>query len=39
MTGSKILLVEDDSKVCEFINQGLTEAGFEISIAFNGDQG
>ncbi len=35
----KILLVEDDPKVCDFVNQGLIEAGFEVSIAFNGDQG
>ncbi|WP_037318754.1 response regulator transcription factor [Salegentibacter sp. Hel_I_6] len=35
----RILLIEDDTKVCDFINQGLTEAGFEVSIAFNGNQG
>lgn len=35
----RILLIEDDTKVCDFINQGLTEAGFEVSIAFSGKQG
>ncbi|WBL21509.1 response regulator transcription factor [Zunongwangia sp. HRR-M8] len=36
---SKILLVEDDAKVCSFINKGLTEEGFEMSIALNGKEG
>ena len=35
----KILLVEDDPKVCSFINKGLTEEGFEVSIALNGSEG
>ncbi|RAV29960.1 response regulator transcription factor [Sinomicrobium soli] len=35
----KILLVEDDSKVCSFINRGLTEAGYEMTIAMSGKQG
>ncbi|ANW95637.1 two-component system response regulator [Wenyingzhuangia fucanilytica] len=35
----KILLVEDDVKVCSFINQGLTEQNFEVTIALNGAQG
>ncbi|MCF8714534.1 response regulator transcription factor [Joostella atrarenae] len=35
----KILLVEDDPKVCSFINKGLTEKGFEVSIALNGSEG
>lgn len=39
MAGRKILLVEDDARVCEFVNQGLTEAGFEVTIAFEGNQG
>ena len=36
---AKILLVEDDTKVCAFINKGLTEEGFEVSIALNGKEG
>ncbi|MFI2744024.1 response regulator transcription factor [Zhouia sp. PK063] len=35
----KILLVEDDPKVCSFINKGLTEEGFDVTIALNGKQG
>ncbi|TRZ45277.1 response regulator transcription factor [Robertkochia solimangrovi] len=35
----RILLVEDDTRVCSFINTGLTEEGFEITIALNGQQG
>ncbi|SFW67157.1 DNA-binding response regulator, OmpR family, contains REC and winged-helix (wHTH) domain [Sinomicrobium oceani] len=35
----KILLVEDDSKVCSFINRGLTEEGFEMTVAMTGKQG
>lgn len=35
----KILLVEDDSHVCSFINKGLSEEGYQISIAMDGQQG
>ncbi|MEQ6120354.1 response regulator transcription factor [Reichenbachiella sp. MALMAid0571] len=35
----KILLVEDDFQVCSFINKGLTENGFEVSVAMTGDTG
>jgi DNA-binding response OmpR family regulator len=35
----KILLIEDDIKVCAFINKGLTEKGFEVTIALNGEHG
>lgn len=35
----KILLIEDDTKVCAFINKGLTERGYEITIALNGEHG
>lgn len=35
----KILLVEDDTRVCSFINKGLTENGFEITIAMDGTLG
>ncbi len=35
----KILLVEDDSHVCSFINKGLSEEGYEVSIAMDGQQG
>lgn len=34
-----ILLVEDESSVANFIRKGLTEEGYEVSLAFNGDQG
>lgn len=35
----KILLVEDDTRVCSFINKGLTENGFEVTIAMDGTLG
>jgi two-component system, OmpR family, copper resistance phosphate regulon response regulator CusR len=35
----KILLVEDDTHVCSFINKGLSEEGFEVSIAMDGNLG
>lgn len=38
-SAKKILLVEDDPKVCSFINRGLTEEGLEMTIAMNGNQG
>lgn len=36
---SKILLIEDDPRVCSFVNKGLTEDGFNLTIAFNGESG
>ncbi len=35
----KILLVEDESAVASFIKKGLTEEGYEVSIAFDGSTG
>jgi len=35
----KILLVEDESSVVSFIRKGLTEEGFEVSVALDGDSG
>lgn len=35
----KILLVEDESHVCSFINKGLTEEGYEVTISMDGRQG
>lgn len=35
----KILLVEDESHVVSFIKKGLTEEGFEVSVALNGAMG
>lgn len=35
----KILLIEDDIKVCAFINKGLSEKGYEVTIALNGSHG
>ncbi|WP_425542753.1 response regulator transcription factor [Algoriphagus jejuensis] len=35
----KILLVEDDFRVCSFINKGLTENGFEVTVAMDGHIG
>ncbi|UZD22630.1 response regulator transcription factor [Algoriphagus halophytocola] len=35
----KILLVEDDTRVCSFINKGLTENGFEVTVAMDGAMG
>lgn len=35
----KILLVEDETHVVSFIKKGLTEEGFEITVAFDGKTG
>lgn len=35
----KILLIEDDSSVSSFVNKGLKESGFEVTVAMNGQQG
>ena len=32
----KILVVEDDKKVADVLNQGLSESGYEIELAFDG---
>lgn len=35
----RILLIEDDLSVVNFIKKGLTEEGFELSVAFDGNTG
>lgn len=35
----KILLVEDEAHVVSFIKKGLTEEGYEVSVAFDGKSG
>lgn len=35
----KILVIEDDSSVCAFINKGLSENNFEVTVALNGRHG
>lgn len=35
----KILLIEDDSNVCSFVKRGLTEEGFEVDVANDGQLG
>lgn len=35
----KILLVEDEAQVVSFIKKGLSEEGYEISVAFDGQSG
>lgn len=35
----KVLLVEDEASVASFVNRSLTEAGYEVSIAMDGDTG
>ncbi|WP_186755166.1 response regulator transcription factor [Echinicola salinicaeni] len=35
----KILLVEDDSHVSAFINKGLSESGYEVTLAMDGKMG
>jgi len=35
----KILLVEDEAHVVSFIRKGLSEEGFEVSVAFDGQSG
>jgi two-component system copper resistance phosphate regulon response regulator CusR len=35
----RILIVEDELKAAEYLHQGLTEAGYVVDIALNGDDG
>jgi len=35
----KILVVEDEQKIASFIGNGLTEAGFEVEVRHDGDDG
>ncbi|MDR7132131.1 DNA-binding response OmpR family regulator [Algoriphagus sp. 4150] len=35
----KLLLVEDDPRVCSFINKGLSENGFDVTVAMDGKTG
>ncbi|SEK38750.1 response regulator transcription factor [Parapedobacter koreensis] len=35
----KILVIEDEAHVVSFINKGLSEEGFEVSVAFDGNTG
>ncbi|HEY9044740.1 MAG TPA: response regulator transcription factor [Ohtaekwangia sp.] len=35
----RILLIEDESSVVSFIKKGLSEEGYEVSVALNGSQG
>ena len=35
----RLLLVEDDAEVGSFINKGLSEGGFDITVAFDGVSG
>jgi DNA-binding response OmpR family regulator len=35
----KILLIEDDTRVCSFINKGLSENGFDVTVAMDGTMG
>lgn len=36
---NNILLIEDETSVSNFIRKGLTEEGYQISVAFNGNDG
>lgn len=36
---TKLLLVEDEANVVSFMKRGLTEDGFEVSVAFDGKSG
>ncbi len=35
----KLLVVEDEPKTGEYLRQGLTEAGFVVDLAVNGQDG
>jgi two-component system OmpR family response regulator len=35
----RLLLIEDDKKISAFVHKGLTEAGFAVDCAFNGQDG
>lgn len=35
----RILLVEDETGVASFVKKGLTESGYDVSVAFDGDTG
>lgn len=39
MQTHKILLVEDDPEVASFINKGLSESGYEVTVADDGEAG
>jgi len=35
----RILIVEDERKAAEYLHRGLTESGFVVDVAYNGDDG
>ena len=35
----RILVIEDEKRIATLLQKGLTEFGFEVSIAFDGDTG
>ena len=35
----RVLVVEDEASIAKFIAQGLTEAGFAVDVAKDGDEG
>lgn len=35
----KILIVEDDKQIADFIGKGLTEEGYTVNISYNGEEG
>jgi len=37
MPDSRILLIEDDRKISETVARGLTDAGFEVDVVYDGD--
>ncbi|MBV6406252.1 MAG: response regulator transcription factor [Flavobacteriales bacterium] len=39
MSGQRVLIVEDEAGVLQFIKQGLEEHGFEVDIAYDGECG
>ena len=35
----KVLLVEDETRISDFVKKGLGEAGFDVTVSGNGDEG
>ena len=36
---AKVLIVEDDVNIADFVKRGLTQKGFDVEVAFTGGQG
>jgi two-component system, OmpR family, copper resistance phosphate regulon response regulator CusR len=39
MLGMKVLVIEDETKLADYLRKGLTEEGFVVDVAHNGIDG